>query len=113
MAGPRFNSWPARPCLHRAHEWRGRAQALRRSLRMRSSPSIVPGVDRDVCLVLDDFGRLGLAWRETDVEDTGFETVVRDLLDGQYSSPVRVIAFNITEGWSRDVSEDVALELLV
>ena len=42
---------------------------------MRPSPSIVPGVDRDVCLVLDDFGRLGLAWRETDVEDTGFETV--------------------------------------
>src|SRR4051812_14117414 len=80
---------------------------------MRPSPSIVPGVDRDVCMVLDDFGRLGLAWRETDVEDTGFETVVRDLLDGQYSSPVRVIAFNIAEGWSRDVSEDVALELRV
>ena len=80
---------------------------------MPPSPSIVPGGDRDVCLVLDDFGRLGLAWRETDVEDTGFETVVRDLLDGQYSSPVRVIAFNIAEGWSRDRSEDVALELRV
>jgi hypothetical protein len=80
---------------------------------MRPSPSIVPGVDREVCLVLDDFGRLGLAWRETDVEHTGFETVVRDLLDGQYSNPVRVIAFNLAEGWCRDVSEDVALELRV
>jgi hypothetical protein len=34
--------------------------------------------------------------------------VIRDLLDGQYSDPVRVISFNTAEGWSRDVSEDVA-----
>jgi len=78
---------------------------------MRPSPSIVPGVDRDVCLVLDDFGRLGLAWRETDVERTDFETVITDLLHGKYSNPVRVVAFNTAEGWSRDVSEDVAREL--
>src|SRR5215212_9260127 len=40
---------------------------LRRRFAMRPSPSIVPSVDRDVCLVLDDFGRLGLAWCETGV----------------------------------------------
>jgi hypothetical protein len=36
-------------------------------LRMSRSPSFVPpDDDRDVCLVLDDFGgRLGRAWRET------------------------------------------------
>ena len=79
---------------------------------MRSSPSIVPGIDRDTYLVLDDFGgRLGLAWRETGIEDTDLRTIIRDLLDGQYSSPVRVIAFNTAEGWSRDVSEDIAREL--
>jgi hypothetical protein len=78
---------------------------------MRSSPSIVPGVDRETYLVLDDFGRQGLAWRETDLEDTDLETVIRHLLDGQYRSPVRVIGFNIAEGWVRDVSEDVAREL--
>jgi len=33
------------------------------------------------------------------------------LLDGQYSNPVRVIAFNTAQGWSRDVSEDIAHEL--
>src|SRR4051794_12228222 len=27
------------------------------------------------------------------------------------SYPVRVVGFNLTEGWSRDVSEDVAREL--
>jgi hypothetical protein len=80
---------------------------------MRQSPSIVPGMDRDICLVLDDFGSIGRAWRETDVEDTDFETVITDLLDGQFSNPVRVVAFNTAEGWSRDVSEVVALELRV
>ena len=79
---------------------------------MRSSPSIVPGIDRDTFLVLDDFGgSLGLAWRETGIEDTDLGTIIRDLLDGQYSSPVRVVAFNTAEGWSRDVSEDIAREL--
>ena len=83
---------------------------MRRSDR---SPSIVPpGNDQDVYLVLDDFGgRIGSAWRETDAEAARLETVIADLLDGQYSSPVRVIAFNTAEGWSRDVSENVAHEL--
>src|SRR5437868_12966042 len=75
---------------------------------MRESPSIIPGIDRDVYLVLDDFGRIGRAWRETDVEDTDYETVINDLLERQFANPVRVIGFNTAEGWSKDVSEDVA-----
>src|SRR6478609_11623185 len=78
---------------------------------MRASPSIVPGIDRDVYLVLDDFGRMGCAWRETSVEDTDLEAVIQDLLEGQYSNPVRVIGFNVSEGWVRDVSEEVARRL--
>jgi hypothetical protein len=82
---------------------------------MRSSnwtPSIVPSSDdQDVCLVVDDFGRRGRAYCETDVEATDLETIIRDLLDGQYSNPVRVVAFNTAEGWSRDISTDVAEEL--
>jgi hypothetical protein len=73
---------------------------------------VPPAVDQDIYLVLDDFGgRIGQAWRETDVQSARLESVVADLLDGQYSNPVRVIAFNTREGWSRDVSEDVAHEL--
>src|SRR5690242_19391450 len=79
---------------------------------MRESPSIVPRIDRDTYLVLDDFGPIGCAWRETNVEATALESVVNDLLEGQDSNPVRVIGFNTAEGWSRDVSEDVARELL-
>ena len=40
-----------------------------------------------------------------------FETVMTDLLDGQYSKPIRVVAFYTAEGWSRDVSADFAHEL--
>ena len=43
--------------------------------------------------------------------DTDRATLIRHLLEGQYSSPVCVVAFNTAEGWSRDVTEDVAGEL--
>ena len=76
------------------------------------TPSIVPGGDhQDVYLVADDLGRLGRIWPEADFEATDFETVITDLLEGQYSGPFRVISFNTAEGWSRDVSEDVASEI--
>src|SRR5215470_17068975 len=76
-------------------------------------PSIVPwGPGQDVFLVLDQFGeRLGRAWRETDENDTDYETLIRHMLEGQCNNPVRVVAFNTDEGWSRDVSDDVADEL--
>jgi hypothetical protein len=78
-------------------------------LRMRRSSSIVPQSDeRDVYLVMDDFRKLGRAWCETDEERTDRETVIADLMDGQYRQPVRVISFNTAEGWSRDVTEEIA-----
>jgi hypothetical protein len=40
--------------------------------------------------------------------DTDLETLIEDLLEDQYSDPVRIVAFNTAEGWSRDVSEEVA-----
>jgi hypothetical protein len=79
---------------------------------MPRSPSIVPDdTNRDVYLVLDDFGRLGRAWRETDEAGTSRATLVRNLLDEQYEDPVRIVAFNTAQGWSRDVTVDIADEL--
>src|SRR4051812_37570303 len=75
------------------------------------TPSIVPSKDQTVYLVLDDFGRHGRAWRETDDETTDLETVITDMLSGQYNDPVRIVAFNSAEGWSRDISEDIADEV--
>ena len=60
---------------------------------------------------MDDLGRLGRIWLEADAETTDLETVISDLLTGQCSSPVRVVAFNTAERWSEDVSADVAEEL--
>jgi hypothetical protein len=72
------------------------------------SPSIIPGFDVDVYLVLDDFGKLGRAYRETDEEASDRGTIIRNLISGEYKNPVRVIAFNTAEGWARDVTEDTA-----
>ena len=65
----------------------------------------------DVYLVLEDFGRLGRAWRETDEAGTSRATLIRNLIDEQYQNPVRIVAFNTMEGWSCDVTVDIADEL--
>jgi hypothetical protein len=73
---------------------------------------LVPNFDVTVHIVLDDYGKAGRAYRETDEQAASLETVVDDLLTGQFNNPVRVVAFNTSEGWSRDVSEDVAREVV-
>ncbi|OAF18673.1 hypothetical protein AXW67_02785 [Bradyrhizobium neotropicale] len=79
---------------------------------MPRSPSIVPqGADHDVYLVMNDFGRLGRAWCEADEEGTNREAVIRQLFEDHYSHPVRIVAFNTAEGWSRDVTVDIADEV--
>jgi hypothetical protein len=76
------------------------------------TPSIIPSDnDQTVYLVAEDFGKLGRAWREADYEATDLETVIQDLLSGQYNNPIRVVAFDTAERWSEDVSQDVAHEL--
>jgi hypothetical protein len=76
------------------------------------TPSIVPyGADQTVYLVVDSFGGLGTAYRETDIERTDLETVITDLISGQFNDPVRVVPFNTLEHWALDVSRDVALEI--
>src|SRR3954447_3318524 len=50
------------------------------------------------------------AWGIPPVEDT-IESVVDDLVAGQYNNPVRVIGFDAAERTARDVSEDVAREV--
>src|SRR4051794_15129433 len=67
----------------------------------------------DTYLVLDDFGgRLGRAWRETEEASANSrEVLICDLVDGQYNNPTRIVAFNTAEGWSRDVTKDIADEV--
>jgi hypothetical protein len=63
-------------------------------------------------LVINNFGKLGTAFAETDVGKADLETVIGDLMSGQYSDPIRVVAFNTTEHWAEDASEDVVREIM-
>jgi hypothetical protein len=77
-----------------------------------STLSLVPyGADQTVYLVIDRFGGLGSVYRETEVERTDLETVIVDLMSGQFNDPIRVVAFNTLEHWSEDVSEYIAFEI--
>ena len=73
---------------------------------------VVPyGADQIVYLVVDRL-RTGKVYRETEIERVNLDTVISDLLTGQFSDPVRIVAFNTLEHWSDDVSIDVAEEIL-
>ena len=52
---------------------------------------IVPyGADQTVYLVVDGFGAHGIVYRETEIERADLETVITDLIAGQFNDPVRV-----------------------
>lgn len=78
---------------------------------MPSAASLVPHFDVAIHIVLDDFGKHGRSYRECDEARATFEDVVSDLLTGQFNNPLHIVAFNTSEGWSRDVSEHVAGEV--
>jgi hypothetical protein len=76
------------------------------------SPSMVPfGADQTVYLVIDRLDARGSADREIEVERTDLETIIGELMSGQFNDPIRVIAFNTLEHWSDDMSAEVAAEI--
>jgi hypothetical protein len=76
------------------------------------TPRIVPyGADQTVYLVIDRFGGLGTVYRETETERADLETIIADLMSGQFNDPIRVVAFNTLEHWSEDVTEYIAFEI--
>ena len=78
------------------------------------TPPLAPKLNDNVTvhIVLNDFGELGRAFLETDELESDEWTIVSNIIRGEYSNPVRVVAFNIAEGWSRDVTEDIAAAVL-
>lgn len=83
---------------------------------MRNQTPLVPGqptFDVTVHIVLNYFGsRLGRAYCETGEDEADEETIIENILNGQYSHPIRVVAFNTAEGWASDVTEDIARAVL-
>ena len=58
-------------------------------------------VDHRSKCVLDDVTPFGHIWIETNEEEANEPTIIRWLIAEQFKRPVRVIAFNTDEGWSR------------
>lgn len=76
------------------------------------SPIIVPyGADQTIYLVVDRVQKGAGAIHEAELERSDLETIIGDLMSGQFNDPVRVVAFNTLEHWTRDVSADVAAEI--
>ena len=83
---------------------------------MRTQTPLAPGqpaFDVTVYIVLNYFGsRLGHAYCETGDDEADENNTIENILSGQYSHPLRVVAFNTDEGWARDVTEDIARAVL-
>jgi hypothetical protein len=64
------------------------------------------------------YSEWGTAWRETDVEDTDLETVITDLLEGQYINPWESSALTFRKAgfattrkkWSGSSAKDVSIK---
>lgn len=82
------------------------AETATQSLAPRTALSSRQKDDFTQFIIRQDFGKLGTGW--TDAEAKTEADVARDIADGQHGWPLQVVAFNIAEGWSRDISEDVA-----
>jgi hypothetical protein len=64
-----------------------------------------------ISLVLDGFGTFGPD-RETDPRHADQQTVLANLLSGQGERPLRIAACKTAEGWARDVTAEIAQEVL-
>jgi hypothetical protein len=82
---------------------------------MSNTVPLAPGsfsYDTTVYIVLNDFGKFGHAYVETDESEADESAVISDIISGAHSNPLRVVAFNTHEGWSRDVTEEIARKIL-
>ncbi len=63
---------------------------------MRNQTPLAPSEPFDVTvhMVLNDFGPLGRAYVETDEAEADEAAIVENILSGEYSHPVRVVALN-------------------
>jgi hypothetical protein len=57
-------------------------------------------------------GQLDRPFREIGLAEGDRETIVGNLISGHYQNALRVVALNTADGSSRDISDDIAFELL-
>jgi len=74
--------------------------------------SVVPNTEHVTYLLLDEIGSYGPIWREMSDGEANEATILDWIAQGQFDNPLRVVAFNTEEGWSRDVTQEIATKLL-
>jgi hypothetical protein len=77
----------------------------------RQTPSLAPDFSCDTYLVVDELETCSV-YREADEFEANRGDVIRQIVEGQFSKAVRVIAFNVAEGWARDATEDIANDIM-
>ena len=77
----------------------------------RQTPSLAPDFNFDAYLVVDELETCSV-YREADEVEANRGDVIRQITEGQFNRPVRVIAFNTAEGWARDATEDIANDIV-
>lgn len=80
-------------------------------MRVASGPSLVPDPAGHTFYMVIERYRGDAFFPETTLDRTDLEQVIGDLTAGQYENPLEVVAFNPTEGWSRNVTDDIAAEI--
>jgi len=74
----------------------------------RISPIVRYGADRTAYLIVDSLGARG---SEIEIERSDLETIISDLMAGQFNDPLRIFALNTLAHRSEDVSKQVAEEI--
>ena|SRR6516162_7405334 len=75
--------------------------------------SIVPDTTENTTyLLLDEIGHYGSTWREISAKDANEAAIVQWIIEGQFSHPVKIVAFNTDDGWSHDMTRNIATKLL-
>ncbi len=79
---------------------------------MQGFPPVVPfGADQTIYVVVEAHRPHASYDAAGKTERTDIETVISDLLAGQFSDPIEVLAFNTIEHWRDDLSGFVAQEI--
>jgi hypothetical protein len=65
-----------------------------------------------VDLLLDGLGKFSQADRDTNPRHADRQSAQASLLADQYERPLRFVAFNTVKGWVRDVTAEIAREVL-
>ena len=64
--------------------------------------------DHTAYIIVADYGKHGKVYSETEIDEAGYDETLASIMRGEPDNPIKVIAFNEIEGWSKDASREIA-----